>query len=91
MIKGYSPDLIVHPLLPTSDDPADALAARVEGISTWLSRMHVMVVGPGLGRDPVTGACVAALLQRARALALPIGGFTRCMICILALDHVACL
>ena len=73
VIKGYSPDLIVHPLLPTSDDPPSTREARVEGISSWLSRVHVLVVGPGLGRDPVTGACVATLLERARALALPIG------------------
>ncbi|XP_037945817.1 ATP-dependent (S)-NAD(P)H-hydrate dehydratase-like [Teleopsis dalmanni] len=43
-IKSYSPELIVHPLL----DVDDAL----QKIEPWLERLHVLVVGPGLGRDP---------------------------------------
>ena len=43
-IKSYSPDLIVHPLL-------DAPNA-VEEISKWLERLHVLVIGPGLGQQP---------------------------------------
>jgi len=42
-IKGYSPDLIVHPIL----DDEDAL----NQVCTWLPRLHAVVVGPGLGRD----------------------------------------
>lgn len=44
-IKSYSPDLIVHPLL----DHPDA----VEEISKWLNRLHVIVIGPGLGQNPI--------------------------------------
>ncbi|KAH8280187.1 hypothetical protein KR054_009951 [Drosophila jambulina] len=43
-IKSYSPDLIVHPVL----DCADA----VDKILPWLKRLHVIVFGPGLGREP---------------------------------------
>ena len=43
VIKSYSPELIVHPLL-------DAVNA-VEEISLWLPRLHAVVLGPGLGRD----------------------------------------
>ncbi|EDV34896.2 uncharacterized protein Dana_GF15143 [Drosophila ananassae] len=44
VIKSYSPDLIVHPVL-------DCLDA-VEKIIPWVERLHVIVIGPGLGRDP---------------------------------------
>ncbi|KAH8364143.1 hypothetical protein KR084_002983 [Drosophila pseudotakahashii] len=44
IIKSYSPDLIVHPVL----DCVDA----VEKITPWLDRLHVIVIGPGLGREP---------------------------------------
>eukprot|EP00099_Drosophila_melanogaster_P021791 NP_649090.1 uncharacterized protein Dmel_CG10424 [Drosophila melanogaster] len=44
IIKSYSPDLIVHPVL----DCVDA----VERIAPWLERLHVVVIGPGLGREP---------------------------------------
>lgn len=43
VIKSYSPDLIVHPVL----DREDAL----EQIKPWIDRLHVVVIGPGLGRD----------------------------------------
>ncbi|XP_023163899.1 ATP-dependent (S)-NAD(P)H-hydrate dehydratase [Drosophila hydei] len=43
VIKAYSPDLIVHPVL----DQEDA----VEKIKLWMDRLHVIVIGPGLGRD----------------------------------------
>ncbi|KAL7030549.1 hypothetical protein ACKWTF_006704 [Chironomus riparius] len=42
-IKSYSPELIVHPLL-DSDNALDL-------IEPWLSRLHVLVIGSGLGRD----------------------------------------
>ncbi|KAH8361196.1 ATP-dependent (S)-NAD(P)H-hydrate dehydratase isoform X1 [Drosophila serrata] len=43
-IKTYSPDLIVHPVLDCPD--------AVDKILPWLERLHVIVFGPGLGRDP---------------------------------------
>ncbi|XP_055016241.1 ATP-dependent (S)-NAD(P)H-hydrate dehydratase [Boleophthalmus pectinirostris] len=43
VIKSYSPELIVHPVL----DRSNAL----EEIEKWLPRLHSVVVGPGLGRD----------------------------------------
>lgn len=44
VIKSYSPELIVHPLL--SD------GKNMNEIKTWLSKIHVLVIGPGLGRNP---------------------------------------
>ncbi|KAL4656979.1 ATP-dependent (S)-NAD(P)H-hydrate dehydratase isoform X1 [Arapaima gigas] len=43
VIKSYSPELIVHPVL-------DSLNA-VEEVDKWLPRLHSVVIGPGLGRD----------------------------------------
>ncbi|KXN87446.1 ATP-dependent (S)-NAD(P)H-hydrate dehydratase [Leucoagaricus sp. SymC.cos] len=46
-IKSYSPDLIVHPIL-REDAPADSVKRELESL---LARLHVLVVGPGLGRE----------------------------------------
>ncbi|XP_034521369.1 ATP-dependent (S)-NAD(P)H-hydrate dehydratase isoform X1 [Ailuropoda melanoleuca] len=43
VIKSYSPELIVHPVL---DRPS-----AVSNVEEWLPRLHALVVGPGLGRD----------------------------------------
>ncbi|KAI0339579.1 Ribokinase-like protein [Trametopsis cervina] len=47
-IKSYSPDLIVHPILREDQDPSE-VKATLQGL---LSRLHVLVIGPGLGREP---------------------------------------
>ncbi|XP_068140987.1 ATP-dependent (S)-NAD(P)H-hydrate dehydratase [Drosophila tropicalis] len=52
-IKSYSPDLIVHPVL----DKENA----VELIKPWIKRLHVIIIGPGLGRRP-------KILERAAAI-----------------------
>jgi ATP-dependent NAD(P)H-hydrate dehydratase len=45
VIKSYSPDLIVHPLLSSNS------IESVPQISSWFSRLHAIVIGPGLGRN----------------------------------------
>ena len=47
VIKGYSPDVIVHPLF----DPASSSSDWGEELDGILDRMHALVIGPGLGRD----------------------------------------
>ncbi|KAJ3569264.1 hypothetical protein NP233_g5163 [Leucocoprinus birnbaumii] len=46
-IKSYSPDLIVHPIL-REDAAHDSVKTELESL---FSRLHVLVVGPGLGRE----------------------------------------
>ncbi|KAF8159494.1 H-hydrate dehydratase [Crassisporium funariophilum] len=46
-IKSYSPDLIVHPIL-REDLSSEQVKSDLKSI---LSRLHVLVVGPGLGRE----------------------------------------
>ena len=50
-IKSYAPDLIVHPILhPPSSNTLSPDQVDSE-LSSLLSRLHVLVIGPGLGRE----------------------------------------
>ncbi|KAG8221036.1 Ribokinase-like protein [Butyriboletus roseoflavus] len=65
-IKSYSPDLIVHPIL-----REDAAQDRVKNdIDAILARLHVLVLGPGLGREAYMQhyARTALTLARQRAM-----------------------
>lgn len=42
------------------------------GITAMLPRLHVLVVGPGLGRDPLMHAAAARVLRAAREKGLPL-------------------
>ncbi|KAI8381163.1 H-hydrate dehydratase [Radiomyces spectabilis] len=69
VIKSYAPDLIVHPYMRTKDklekEKMDA-GSIVERISGVLSRLHVLVVGPGLSRDEAMQDTAKALIMKAR-------------------------
>ncbi|KAJ4296168.1 hypothetical protein N0V88_004872 [Collariella sp. IMI 366227] len=78
VIKSYSPNLMVHPLMhsspsspsaPVTDetDPA-RIAAR---IVSMLDRLHVLVIGPGLGRDPLMQDTVTLVVRAARERGMP--------------------
>ncbi|KAK4465579.1 Ribokinase-like protein [Cladorrhinum samala] len=80
VIKSYSPNLMVHPLmrsspsssssLPSADadtDPSE-IASRIIPL---LDRVHVIVIGPGLGRDPLMQDTVAAVIRAAREKNMP--------------------
>lgn len=75
MIKSYSPDLMVHPLLAstnTVNDPQSIDAVSLASpIIAMLSRLHVLVIGPGLGRDAVTLKVVAEIMREARSRSVP--------------------
>ncbi|XP_004925215.3 ATP-dependent (S)-NAD(P)H-hydrate dehydratase [Bombyx mandarina] len=64
VIKSYSPELIVHPLL----DKQDA----VEEILPWFDRLHSIVIGPGLGRDWQTFDIIAKLIEVIKQKKIPI-------------------
>lgn len=72
-IKAYSPELIVHPVLgtgPAADAAADDSA--VSAIRPWLQRLDVLLIGPGLGRDPLVWTSVARLIDVCRAAGKPL-------------------
>lgn len=64
VIKSYSPELIVHPVL---DSPN-----AVEEIEKWLPRLHGLVVGPGLGRDNYILKTTKEIIERSKVRDIPI-------------------
>jgi len=62
-IKSYSPDLIVHPIL-REDAKEDDLKPE---LTSLLSRLHVLILGPGLGREPYMQAHAKLALSIARS------------------------
>ncbi|KAF9885662.1 hypothetical protein FE257_012644 [Aspergillus nanangensis] len=75
VIKSYSPNLMVHPILPSSDsvkNPDSIDAPALAGpIIAMLSRLHALVIGPGLGRDSVTLKVVNEVMKEARSRSIP--------------------
>lgn len=64
VIKSYSPELIVHPILDADNS--------IELIRPWLERLHVLVIGPGLGRDEEVLATVTQLIYLCKELRKPL-------------------
>lgn len=64
-IKSYSAELMVHPVLDDAVDP-------MKQIEPWLERLHVLVIGPGLGRDPKTFDTIRQLLRYGREKQKPV-------------------
>lgn len=64
VIKAYSPELIVHPLL-------DHTNAVIE-ITPWLDRLHAIVIGPGLGRDAEILTVVTNLIYNIKNRKIPL-------------------
>lgn len=64
VIKSYSPELIVHPVL---DSPN-----AVDEIEKWLPRLHGLVVGPGLGREDLLLKTAKEVIERSKARNIPI-------------------
>lgn len=82
-IKSYSPNLMVSPILRSrasltsqarnvgeEKEPSDEELAQP--IVDMLPRLHVLVIGPGLGRDEVTQRQVRAIIKAARSYNPPI-------------------
>ncbi|ANB13761.1 NADHX dehydratase [Sugiyamaella lignohabitans] len=74
VIKSYSPNLIVHPyLFETEHLPSGhSIQNVVEKVCSVLDRIHVVVIGPGLGRDKTMLETTAAIIQEAKKRKLPI-------------------
>ncbi|XP_037752740.1 ATP-dependent (S)-NAD(P)H-hydrate dehydratase isoform X2 [Chelonia mydas] len=64
VIKSYSPELIVHPVL---DRPN-----AVHEVEKWLPRLHSIVIGPGLGRDDVLLENAKGIIEKAKVKGIPI-------------------
>lgn len=64
VIKSYSPELIVHPVLDKQ--------SAVDEIGKWLPKMHSLVIGPGLGRDENLLNTVGNLMENVKSLQVPL-------------------
>lgn len=62
---------MVHPLMPESGSQ-DADKTSASSIIEMLPRLHVLVVGPGLGRDPLMHDTVSRVIRAARDKNMPI-------------------
>ena len=78
VIKSYSPNLMVAPLMresgtPYPQDPhppnPDSVASNVFEL---MNRQHVIVVGPGLGRDELMQATAKKVIEEARKQRIPL-------------------
>mmetsp|Transcript_19955 Transcript_19955/g.34404 ORF Transcript_19955/g.34404 Transcript_19955/m.34404 type:complete len:342 (+) Transcript_19955:71-1096(+) len=82
IIKSYSPEIIVHPYLSETSDflPGQLTEERcsslvreaVAEVEAWFTRLDCLVVGPGLGRDPLLLDVARACIVRARLAGLPL-------------------
>ncbi|XP_031276628.1 ATP-dependent (S)-NAD(P)H-hydrate dehydratase isoform X1 [Pistacia vera] len=80
VIKSYSPELIVHPILEESysisglrDEERRYISSKILAeVDKWMERFDCLVVGPGLGRDPYLLECVSEILKHARQSNVPI-------------------
>lgn len=76
VIKGYSPELIVHPILEESysirdEDQASVSAKVIEEVDKWMERFDCLVIGPGLGRDQFLLDCVSEIMKHAKRSNIP--------------------
>ncbi|KAI6708810.1 hypothetical protein JHW43_008654 [Diplocarpon mali] len=73
VIKTYSPNLMVHPLMRQSTHASDSDSASsiAKGVIDLLPRLHVLVIGPGLGRDQLMQDTCAKILEAAREKNMP--------------------
>lgn len=73
VIKTYSPNLMVHPLMrPSSTAAPHETASHIAStIIDMLPRLHVLVIGPGLGRDPLMQETCALVIKAAREKGIP--------------------
>lgn len=83
MIKSYSPNLMVHPLMrstitagpsgttPLGSDQEQDPDKIAGPIIDLLPRIHVLVVGPGLGRDKLMHEVCRRVLRAAREQSTP--------------------
>lgn len=73
VIKTYSPNLMVHPLMRQSTHASASESAESisKAIVDMLPRIHVLVIGPGLGRDKLMQDTCAFVITAARKNHIP--------------------
>ena len=72
VIKTYSPNLMVHPYMRQQHHlgPGESVDSVAAAVIAMLDRLHVLVIGPGLGRDPAMQEVCARVITEARSKGL---------------------
>jgi len=73
VIKTYSPNLMVHPLMRQSTHAGitETASSIADTVIAMLPRLHVIVIGPGLGRDKLMQDTCAKVIEAAREKKIP--------------------
>lgn len=73
VIKTYSPNLMVHPYLRQTHNMSskDSVESISKAVIEMLPRLHVIVIGPGLGRDKTMQDTCANVITEARKQNIP--------------------
>ncbi|KAI9722606.1 MAG: hypothetical protein M1812_001537 [Candelaria pacifica] len=73
VIKTYSPNIMVHPYMRQSHHlhEKETLESISQVVIDMLPRLHVIVIGPGLGRDKCMQETCAMVIQEARKVNMP--------------------
>jgi len=80
-IKSYAPELIVLPSLKTEEelppncnakDREEVVKNSVKKVSEWLPRMTSLVIGSGLGRDPLIFEIITQIIGNIKRSELPV-------------------
>ncbi|KAK4528868.1 hypothetical protein GAYE_SCF65G6815 [Galdieria yellowstonensis] len=75
-IKTYSPELIVHPILKARCEPGQSIEETsrhlANQVAEWLSSLHSVVIGPGLGRNPLILETVACIIEEVTKRQIPV-------------------
>ena len=68
VIKTYSPNLMVHPYMRQEKhlSKGETIESISEQVIAMLDRLHVVVIGPGLGRDPAMQETCARVITEAK-------------------------
>lgn len=68
VIKTYSPNLMVHPYMRQQKNlnEGETIDSVSEQVVAMLDRLHVIVIGPGLGRDPAMQETCARVITEAK-------------------------
>ncbi|KAK5152856.1 hypothetical protein LTS14_007963 [Recurvomyces mirabilis] len=68
VIKSYSPNLMVHPYMRQEKNfkSGETIDSVSEQVVAMLDRLHVVVIGPGLGRDPAMQETCARVITEAK-------------------------
>jgi len=68
VIKTYSPNLMVHPYMRQQKNfgEKETIDSISDEVVAMLDRLHVVVIGPGLGRDPAMQETCARVITAAK-------------------------